>query len=93
MASLLHHGSLLKVYYAVGRDHCFIHNSRYWRHSRHLHRLSREAVGAPYLKVLKARLGGTLGSLSCWGAALSTGGGWNWMGFKVSCNSNHSMVL
>ena len=29
-------------------------------------RLPREAVGAPSLRVLKARLDGALGSLSCW---------------------------
>jgi len=31
---------------------------------RHWHRLPREAVGAPSLEVLKARLDGALGSLS-----------------------------
>ena len=33
---------------------------------RHWHRLPREAVGSPSLEVLKARLDGALGSLSCW---------------------------
>jgi len=31
------------------------------------HRLPREAVGAPSLEALKARLDGALGRLSCWG--------------------------
>jgi len=38
---------------------------------RHWQRLPREAVGAPSLEVLKARLPGALSSLSWWGAALS----------------------
>jgi len=33
------------------------------------HRLPREAVGAPSLEVLKARLDGALGSLSQWVAS------------------------
>jgi len=33
---------------------------------RHWHRLPREAVGAPSLEMLKARLDGALGSLVCW---------------------------
>ena len=37
--------------------------------------LPREAVGAPSLEVLKARLDGALGSLSWWVAALSIAGG------------------
>ena len=42
---------------------------------RHWHRLLRAAVGAPSLKVFKARLGGSLGSLSWWVAALPMAGG------------------
>ena len=34
--------------------------------SEALAQLPREAVGAPPLKALKARLDGALGSLSCW---------------------------
>ena len=37
--------------------------------------LPREAVGVPYLEVLKARLDGALGSLSWWVAALLTARG------------------
>lgn len=37
--------------------------------------LPRGAVGSPFGKVLKARLDGTLGSLSWWVAALSMAGG------------------
>jgi len=44
--------------------------------------LPREAVGAPSLEVLKARLDGILGSLSWWVAALPVAWGWDRMGFK-----------
>ena len=40
---------------------------------RHWHRLPREAVSAPSLEVFKASLGGALGTLSWWGAALPVG--------------------
>ena len=36
------------------------------REVRRWHRLHREAVGAPFLEALKARLDGALGSLSWW---------------------------
>jgi len=39
---------------------------------RHWHRLPREAVGASFLEVLKARLDVALGNLSWWTAALPT---------------------
>jgi len=39
------------------------------------HRPSREAVGAPSLQALRARLDGALGSLSWWVAALPVAGG------------------
>ena len=42
-----------------------------------LAQLPREAVESSSLGVLKAKLGGALGSLSWWGAALLTTGGWN----------------
>jgi len=42
-----------------------------------LAQLPREAVGAPSLEVLKARLDGALGSLSWWVAALPMERGWN----------------
>jgi len=60
---------------------------------RHWHRLLREAVGAPSLEALRARLDGVLGSLSCWGAALPMAEGWGCVGFVVSSNSSRSMVL
>ena len=56
-------------------------------------RFTREAVGAPSLEALKARLDGALGSLIQWVAALPMVWGWNWMDFKVSSNTNHSVVL
>jgi len=36
--------------------------------------LPREAVGAPFLEALEARLDGAMGSLSWWRAALPTAG-------------------
>ena len=39
-------------------------------HRQHWHRLPREAVDAPSIEVLKARLDGALGSLLWWVAAL-----------------------
>jgi len=39
--------------------------------------LPREAVDAPSLESFKTRLDGALGSLSWWGAALPTAGGWS----------------
>ena len=52
-----------------------------------------EAVGAPSLEALKARLDRALGSLSWWGTALPTAGvGAEW-GCEVPSNSNHSVIL
>ena len=45
-----------------------------------MHRLHR---GVPFLKVLRARLDGSLGSLIWWGSASPLQGGWNCMIFKV----------
>jgi len=56
------------------------------------HRLTR-AVGTPSLKVFKAWLGGALGSLSCWVAALPIAGGWNSVTFKVPSNPRQSRIL
>ena len=56
-------------------------------------KLLREAVDAPSLEVLKAKLDGDLGSLSWWGTALLMAGGWNWVGFEVSSKLSHSMIL
>ena len=39
--------------------------------------LLREAVGAPSLEVLKARLDGVLGNLSWWGGNQHRAGDWN----------------
>ena len=54
--------------------------------------LSREAVGAPSLEALKARLDGALGSLSWWGAApmAGVGAGWTFIQSKLLC---HSIIL
>jgi len=60
---------------------------------RHWHSLPREAVDAPSLEVLKAKLDGALGSQSWWAAALLTAGfgaGWS---FEVPSNPSHSMIL
>jgi len=56
---------------------------------RHWHRLPKEAVDAPSLKVFEARLDGALGSLS-WG--LATPRSWNWVDFKIPSNPSHSVV-
>jgi len=42
-----------------------------------LNRLPKEAVDAPSLEALKARLDVALGGLGCWLAALHTAGGWS----------------
>ena len=42
---------------------------------RHWHRLPREAVDAPSMGVLKARLDGPLGSLSWWVGTQTMAGG------------------
>ena len=56
-----------------------------------LAQLPREAVGAPFLEALKARLNGALGSLSCW-VALPMAGGWNRIISKVPSNLSHSLI-
>jgi len=48
--------------------------------------LSKEAVGAPSLEALKARLNGALGGTV-------HAGGWNWMIFEVPSNPSRSMTL
>jgi len=60
---------------------------------RHWHRLSRAAVHAPSLEVLRAGLDGALGSLSWKGTALPMAGDWGWMGFKAPSNPNHPVIL
>jgi len=54
---------------------------------------AQRSCGAPSLEALKARLDGALGSLIQWVAALLIAGGWNWVGFKVPPNPNHSVIL
>jgi len=44
--------------------------------------LPKEAVHAPSLEALKARLDGTLGT-----------GSWSWVGFEVPSHSSHSVIL
>ena len=55
--------------------------------------LPKEAVDAPSLEALKARLDVALGSLGCWLATLHIAGGWNWMSIVVLFNPGHSMIL
>lgn len=57
---------------------------------RHLHRLPRLAVDIPSLKAFKAGLNGQPDLMS---GNQNTGGGWNWMGFKVPSKLSHSMTL
>jgi len=54
---------------------------------------AQRSCGAPSLKVLKARMDGTLGRLSWWGAALPLLGGLELEVLKASSNSNHSTIL
>ena len=49
---------------------------------RHWRRLPREAVGAPSLAVLKARLDGAWSNLGWWRVSLPMAGGWNWMSLR-----------
>ena len=56
-------------------------------------RLPKEAVDAPSLEALKARLDVALGSLVWWLATLHIAGGWNWVIIVVLFNPGHSMIL
>jgi len=58
-----------------------------------LNRLPKEAVDAPSLQAVKARLDVALGSLVCWLATLHIAGGWNWMSIVVLFTPGHSMSL
>jgi len=58
-----------------------------------LNRLPKEAVDAPSLQALKARLDVALGSLVCWLVTLHIAGGWNWMSTVVLFNPGHAMIL
>ena len=60
---------------------------------KHWHRLPKEAVDAPSLQALKARLDVALGSLVWWLATLHIGGSWNWVSIVVLFNPGHSMIL
>jgi len=56
-------------------------------------RLPREAVAAPSLAVLKARLGRAWSTLLWWKGSLPMAGGWDWMICEVLSNPNHSMMI
>ena len=60
---------------------------------RHWRRLPREAVDAPSLEALEARLDGALRSLIWWAVILLMAGAWNWTGIKVPSNQSHSVIL
>ena len=60
---------------------------------RHWHRLPREAVDAPSLEVLKARLDDVLGNLVWWEVSVPMAAGWNQVGFKVPSNPNRSVTM
>jgi len=60
---------------------------------KHWHRLSRTAVGTPFLEVPRVRLDEVLGSLMLWGHPCPWQEGWNWLIFKVPFNKSHSMIL
>jgi len=53
-----------------------------------LERFAQSSCGASSLEVLKARLDGSLGSLSWWVAE-----DWKWVGFKIPPKTNLSVVL
>ena len=56
-------------------------------------RLPREAVAAPSLAGLKARLDGAWSSLGWWKRSLLMAGGWNRIICKVPSSPNHSVIL
>jgi len=53
----------------------------------------REAVGAPSLEVLKARLDGALGCLIWKVVILPMAPGWDWMTFEDVSSLGRSMIL
>ena len=55
--------------------------------------MPKEAVDAPSLEALKARLDVALGSLVWWLATLHIAGGWNSMITVVLLYPGHSMIL
>jgi len=56
-------------------------------------RLPRDAVAAPSLAVLKARLDGALSTLGWGKGSPPITGEWNWVVYKVPPNPNHSGIL
>jgi len=56
-------------------------------------RLPREAVAAPSLAMLKARLDGALSNLGWWKGSQPVAGRWDWMSCKVTSSPNHLMIL
>jgi len=56
-------------------------------------RLPREAVAAPSLAVLKARLDGALSTLVWWKGSLPMARAWNWMVCKIPSNPKPSEIL
>jgi len=60
---------------------------------RHWKRLTREAVDAPSLEALKARLIGAVSNLVQREVSLPIAGGWNEMILRVPSNPNHSMII
>ena len=59
---------------------------------RHWHRLPKEAVDAPSLEVLKARLDGALSNLVSGRGPCPWQEGWSWMIYNVPSNPNHSVI-
>jgi len=55
--------------------------------------LPREAVAAPSLAGLKARLDGALSTLGWWKGSLPVAGGWNCVSCKVPADPNQSVIL
>jgi len=56
------------------------------------HRLPKEVVDAPCVKVFKTRMDRALGSLICWVATSPWQGVWKYMIFKVPSNLSQSMI-
>ena len=56
-------------------------------------RLPSEAVTAPSLAGLKARLDGAGSSLGWWKGSLLVAGGWDWVVCKVPSNPNQAVIL
>ena len=59
----------------------------------HWNKLPKEAVDAPSLEAVKARLDVALGSLVWWLVTLQMAGSWNMMIVVVLFNPGHPMIL